>query len=182
MQRKCTCGLLGRATSANKQNSRCFSQFYVLTCCSNFLSFGGISLSLSLCPHHGTYIFLFFFSSDVKSVYCVLLTTTQAPYPIFKFQKTAQGRSVGDFTISKTSQAGRTTTQPHLKDHTQFSRFSSILFAWKERLREKEIVHFSQTIICHSQVQFTTVYKVLIIFFFFFSFRNTATTTTTTST
>jgi hypothetical protein len=51
-----------------------------------------------------------------------------------------------------------------------------------EREREREIVGFSQTILCHSQVQFTTVYKVLIIFFFFFSFRNTATTTTTTTT
>lgn len=97
---------------------------------------GSLFLSLSLYLHHGTYIFLFFFSSDVKSVYCVLLTTTNYLGSLANFQisKNCTGRSVGNFTISKTSQAGRTTTQlPSQRPHPQFSRFSSILFAWKER-------------------------------------------------
>jgi hypothetical protein len=108
--------------------------------------------------------------------------------PIFKFQKTAQG-GVWETLLSQrpVRQEGQ---QPnnHLKDHTPNFPDSPVFCLLgkreidRERERENETAGFSQTILCYSQVQFTTVYKVLIIFFFFFPFRNTATSTTTTTT
>lgn len=126
-------GYWGRPHLPTNKTLDALASFTYLPAAHFFSHLAGSLFSLSLCLHHGTYIFLFFFSSDVKSVYCVLLTTTLAPYPIFKFQKTAQGGVWETLLCQRPVRQEGQQPNNHLKDHTQFSRFSSILFAWKER-------------------------------------------------